>query len=227
MSRAGTHHKTLSSHQMSWMQWVETYHHGLSSQNTSFRNTCATHHQAHESCTTQDWAQGTIGKIGKEGTALDHILDTADITAPAIMTSTEATPDHSTRTDTAAIEVAQDNLTPHTGDIAADPAMTHYTSHTTHISHSDYHSRDCSRTHCSSSGYCSWDHSRSSSWPSYHSSKYRSHQKGLWQLSIIFQPWKLQVSSKKEHEGPNRRTSIRLLTVQIIIPLTQEKNWSL
>ena len=49
------------------------------------------------------------------------------------MACTEATPDHSTRTDTAIIEVAQGDLTPHTRDTATDPALTHHTSHTTHI----------------------------------------------------------------------------------------------
>ena len=82
---------------------------------------------------TQDQAEGTIGKIGKERTTLDHILDTVDITASAVVTCTEAAPDHSTRTDTAAIEVAEDDLTTHTGDIATDPTMTHHTSHTAHI----------------------------------------------------------------------------------------------
>ena len=49
------------------------------------------------------------------------------------MACTEVTPDHRTRTDTAAIEVAQDDLTPHTEDIAANPAMTCHTGHTAHI----------------------------------------------------------------------------------------------
>ena len=78
-------------------------------------------------------AQVTTGIIRKEETTLDHILDTADIAAPVVMTCTEAVPDHRTETDTAAIEVAQDSSTPYTGDIVTDPAVTHPTGHTTHI----------------------------------------------------------------------------------------------
>ena len=91
------------------------------------------HITRHTEAATQDQAQGPIGKIGKEGTTLDHTLDTADLAAPTIVTCTEATPGVSTRTDIATIEVAQDDLTPHTGDIATDPTMTHHTGHTTHI----------------------------------------------------------------------------------------------
>ena len=91
------------------------------------------HITRHTEVIAQDQAQGTIRKTRKEGTALDHILDIADIADPAIMTCIEATPSHCTRTDIAVIEVAQDSLTPHTGDIATDPTMTHLTGNTTHI----------------------------------------------------------------------------------------------
>ena len=70
---------------------------------------------------TQDQAQGTIRKIRKEWTTMDHILDTADITPSAVVTCTEAAPDHSTWTDTASIEVAQDHLTPHTREKTQTP----------------------------------------------------------------------------------------------------------
>ena len=46
------------------------------------------HTTRHIEVTAQDPAQGTIRKIGKEGTTLDHILYMADITALAIMTCT-------------------------------------------------------------------------------------------------------------------------------------------
>ena len=42
------------------------------------------------------------------------------------MIHTESTRDHNTRTDTAATEVAHDDLTQHTDDTATDPAMTHH-----------------------------------------------------------------------------------------------------
>ena len=93
--------------------------------------TLVTHHQAHRSCQKIE-LKAPSGRSGKKGT-LDHILDTADIEAPAVMTCTEATHDHSTRTDTTAIEVAGNDLTPHTRETAADPAVTHHSSHTAHI----------------------------------------------------------------------------------------------
>ena len=71
--------------------------------------------------------------IGKEETTLHHILGTANITATAIVICTEAAPDHSTKTDTAIIEVAQDSPTPYIGNTATDPAMTLHTGHTPHI----------------------------------------------------------------------------------------------
>ena len=94
--------------------------------------TPVTHHR-HTEVVTQDQAQGTIGKTGREGTTLDHILHTADITVPVVVTCTEAAPGHHTRTGITAIEVAQDSLTQHTGDIATYPTMTHHSGHTAHI----------------------------------------------------------------------------------------------
>ena len=91
------------------------------------------HITRHTEAATKDQAQGPIWKIGKEQTTLDHILDTTDITALAIVTCTEVIPDHSTRTDIATIAVDQDNLTPHTGHIATDPTVTHHPGHTAHI----------------------------------------------------------------------------------------------
>ena len=49
------------------------------------------------------------------------------------MTCTETAPGHHKRTDIVTLEVAQDSLTPNTGDIAADPAVTHHTGHSAHI----------------------------------------------------------------------------------------------
>ena len=94
---------------------------------------CLQHIARHTEVITQDQVQSTIWKTVKDENALGHILDTADIAAPSILTCTGATKDHCTRTDIAAIEVGQDSLTPHIRDIATDPAMTHNDSHTTHI----------------------------------------------------------------------------------------------
>ena len=103
---------------------------------------------------------------------------------------------------------------------------TPHQSHHTHCSHSSYHSRDCSRTHCSSSGYCSQDHSRSRSQPPYHLSKCRSHQKGLCN-SVSH----LNLRNCKTHSRSNTKVQMKnlnwIITVCMIIQLTQERNWSL
>ena len=159
----------------------------------------------------QDQAQGTIEKTRKEGTTLDHILDTADITTPAIITCTEATPGHCTRTDIAAIEVAQDSLTPHTGDIAADSTMTHHTSHTAHITVIQNTpletAAECVTAPQATTFKTTVDPAHNQ--PTTHQSTGQTRR--ILQLSIRFQPWEPQDPPKKEHEGPNRRTSIKLL----------------
>ena len=55
------------------------------------------------------------------------------------MTCTEASPDHNNGTGTATIEAAQDDPIQHTKDTDPDPAITHYTSHTTNHPHTAAH----------------------------------------------------------------------------------------
>ena len=166
MPRTRTHCTTLPSHQMLWMWWLWTYHHGQPSQKYALQEHW--HHiTRHTETTAPDWALDTIRKTEKKETSPDHNLGTADITAPAIMTCTEATSDHNSGMGTATMEAAQDIPIQHTKDTVANPAMTHHTSHTTNHQHTtsslSYHSQDCSRSH---------------SHPSYRSSKYNSHWRG-------------------------------------------------
>ena len=58
--------------------------------------TPAKHHRDTETA-KQGQALDTTEKIEKGETGPDHSLDIADIAAPAIMTCTEATPDHNKR----------------------------------------------------------------------------------------------------------------------------------
>ena len=88
--------------------------------------------------TTPDQAQGTTGKIEKVETDPDHSLDTADITDLVIMTCTEATLDNN-RTDTATIEVAQNNPIQHTRDPLPGHTVIHHTSHITSSPHTQAH----------------------------------------------------------------------------------------
>ena len=62
------------------------------------------------------------------------------------MTYTEATPDHDNGMGTAAIEAAQDDPIQHTEITAADPTMTHQTSHTTNHPHTAAHQVTTLRT---------------------------------------------------------------------------------
>ena len=89
------------------------------------------HTKSHTETSTPDQVLHTTGKTQKEETSPDHSLDTADTTALAIMTCTEATPDHNNRTGSATIEAAQDNPIQHTKDTVTGPAMTLHTIHTT------------------------------------------------------------------------------------------------
>ena len=84
---------------------------------------------------TSDQPQGTTEKIKKVETNPDHSLDTTDITAPADVICTEATPDHNNGTGTATIETAQDDPIQHTGDTVTGHAMIYHTSHTTNPQH--------------------------------------------------------------------------------------------
>ena len=138
------------------------------------------------------WALENAKRIEKGETGPDHSLDIADITAPAVVTCTEATPDNNKGTETAVIEAAQRcSHSAHSGH--------------SHRTHSDApHQPHCSSsTHHSSSGYHSQDHSRSHSCPSYKSSKYTSHQKGsctLWSYSYQ--------ETQKPHPKRNRNAQI-------------------
>ena len=69
----------------------------------------------------------------------DHSLGIADITAPAIMTCTEATPDCNKRMATATIGAVQGNLIQHTEATATEPVMTHHTDHTADHTHNAAH----------------------------------------------------------------------------------------
>ena len=55
------------------------------------------------------------------------------------MTYTEAAPNHNNGTGPATIETAQDDPIQYTEYTAADPAMTHHTSHTTNPTHTTPH----------------------------------------------------------------------------------------
>ena len=91
-------------------------------------------------------ALDTNRKTKKEETGPDHSLDTADITAPAVVTCTEATPDHNNGMGTATTEAAQDDPIQHTKDTVTDPAMTHHTGHTTNHPHTAAHQVTALRT---------------------------------------------------------------------------------
>ena len=97
------------------------------------------HTTKHIEIATTDLALGTTGKTGKEETSPDHSLDTANIVAPAVMTYTEATPNHNNRTEEAAIEATQDDPIQHTEDTATVPTMAHHTSHITNPLHTAAH----------------------------------------------------------------------------------------
>ena len=100
-------------------------------------------HQHHTSRDTEiattDLVLGTAGKTEKEETGPDHSLDTANIIVPAIMTHTEAVPNHNNGTGTATIEAAQENTIQHTKDTATGPAMTHHTGHIANPLHTAAH----------------------------------------------------------------------------------------
>ena len=98
------------------------------------------HHMTrHTGTTTPDWALDTTGKTKKEETGPDHSLGTAGIAAPAVMTCTEATPEHNNRMGTATIGAAQDNPIQHTKDTVTDPTVTHHIGHTINHPHTAAH----------------------------------------------------------------------------------------
>ena len=88
------------------------------------------HITRHTETTAPDQALGTTRKTEKEETDPDHSLGTAGITAPVIVTCTEAASDHNNGMDTATIEAAQDDPIQHTKDTVTDPTVTHHTGHT-------------------------------------------------------------------------------------------------
>ena len=93
------------------------------------------HTTRHTETATPDQALGTTRKTEKEKTGPDHSLDTADTTAPAIMTCTEAAPDHNNGTGSATIEATQDNSIQYTKDIVTGSTMTHHTDQTANHPH--------------------------------------------------------------------------------------------
>ena len=210
-----THHITLPSHKMpvnvkntdilSWT--VLTKYHLQGHQYNITR---------HTETATPGQALGIAEKIEKGETGPDHSPGIADITAPAIMTCTEAALDHNKGMGTATIEAAQGDPIQHTKTTVTEPTMTHHT-----------------RSHCRSSthlqlipGYHSQDHSRSHSCPSYKCSKYNPHHRS----SHSSRSYSNQ-GTQKSHLSRNRKVHIEepplIFTVQMIIPLTQEKNQSL
>ena len=104
------------------------------------------HTTRHIETATQDHALDTTGKTEKEETGPDHSLDTADTAAPAIVTCTEAAPDHNNMTASATIEAAQDDPVQHTEHTVAGPAMTHHTGHTANPPHTATHQATALRT---------------------------------------------------------------------------------
>ena len=172
------------------------------------------HTTRHTEIATPDWAQGITRKTEKEDISPDHSLNTANIIAPAIMTCTEAAPECNNGTGTATMEAAQDDPIQHTRDTVAGYPMTHHTSHTTNP------------THHSSSGYHSQDSSGLQSWPPYQPSKHSSHQKGSHSSGSY-----CSQGNQKSHLRRNMKVKIEEppsdTTVQMIIPLIQEKIQSL
>ena len=96
--------------------------------------------------TTPDQALDTTEKMEKKETGPDHSLDIANITALAVITHTEATPDHRNEMGTAAIEAAQDDPIQHTEDTVTDPTMIHHTGHTAIYLHTTAHQDTALRT---------------------------------------------------------------------------------
>ena len=93
----------------------------------------------HTETTTPGQAVDTTEQLAKGETGPDHSLASADSAAPAIMTCTNATPDHNKGTDTATIEAAQGDPIQHTKATVTEPTMTHLTSHTADHPHTTAH----------------------------------------------------------------------------------------
>ena len=104
------------------------------------------HTTRHTEAATPDQALDTTGKTKGEETGPNHSLDIANTAAPAIMTCTEAPPDHNNGTCSATIEAAQDDPIQHTDDTVTDPTMTHPTGHITNPPHTTVHQATTLRT---------------------------------------------------------------------------------
>ena len=85
------------------------------------------HTTRHPETATPDQALDTTRKTEKEETGPDHSLDIADTAAPAIVTCTEAAPDHNNGAGSATIEAAQDKPIQHIKDTVAGPIITNHT----------------------------------------------------------------------------------------------------
>ena len=101
--------------------------------------TPAQHQMMAKICHTRSSFIDTAEKIQTGETCPDHSLGIADITAPAIMTCTEAAPDCNKGKGTSATEAAQGDPIQHTKATATEPTMTHHTSHTTDHPHTTAH----------------------------------------------------------------------------------------
>ena len=186
-----TYCMTLPSHQMLQMQRIQ--HIVMDCSHIKY------HLQAHQhnitrctEITTPGQALDTAKKIETGGTGPDPSLGVADITAPDIVTCTEATPDHNKGTDTATIVAAQGDPIKHTKATATESTMTCLT-----------WPHCISPTHDSSSGYCSQDQSRSGSPPSYRSSRYNPHHRD----SCSSRYYSNQ-GAQRSHHSKNRKVHI-------------------
>ena len=158
---------------------------------------------------TPSQALDTIEKIEKEETGQDHSLGIADITAPATVTSTEATPDHNKGTGTAATEAAQGDPIQHTKATVTEPTMTQYTGHTTDHPHTAVQQVTTLRT--------TLDHVHAHP---------TDHQ------NIIPTTDHILTREPENHTLVGIKWSIeknlhQITTAQMTIPNSQEKNWSL
>ena len=104
------------------------------------------HITRHIEIATPDQALESTEMIEKEETGPDHSLDIVDITAPALITHTEAAPDCNNGMGIATIESAQDDPIQHTKATVTEPTMTHHTSHTTDHPHTAAHQVTTLRT---------------------------------------------------------------------------------
>ena len=96
--------------------------------------------------TTPGQALDTTEKIEAGEIGPDHSLDRADTKALAIMTCTEAAPDHNKGMGTDDIEAAHVDPIQHTKATATEPTVTHHTGHTADNPHTAAHQVTTLRT---------------------------------------------------------------------------------